>query len=130
MTSPQTPTPSKAALWAGRILSALTVLALLLSGIMKLGHSATLNDGFKHLGLPISLAFGLGILEMGVAVIYVIPRTAVLGAILITGYFGGAILAALRIGDPWIPQLLIGVLAWGGLWLRDVRLRALLPLVR
>jgi len=130
MTSTQTTTPSTPALWAGRILSALVVLALLMSGIMKLAHPAMLDDGFKHLGLPINLAFGLGVLEIGVAVIFVIPRTAVIGAVLITGYFGGAILASLRVGDPWIPQLLIGVLAWGGLWLRDVRLRALLPLVR
>ena len=130
MTSTQTTTPSKPALWAGRILSALVVLALLMSGIMKLAHPAMLDDGFKHLGLPINLAFGLGVLEIGVAVIFVIPRTAVIGAVLITGYFGGAILASLRVGDPWIPQLLIGVLAWGGLWLRDVRLRAFLPLVR
>jgi len=101
-----------------------------MSGIMKLAHPAMLDDGFKHLGIPINLAFGLGVLEIGVAVIYLIPKTAVLGAVLITGYFGGAILAALRIGDPWLPQLLIGVLAWGGLWLRDVRLRAFLPLVR
>jgi hypothetical protein len=106
------------------------VLALLLSGIMKIVHPATLDEGFTHLGLPLNLAFGLGVLEIGCTIVYVIPRTAVIGAILITGYLGGAILACLRVGDPWILQVLLGVLTWGGLWLRDVRLRALLPLVR
>ena len=130
MTSTQPTTPSKTALWTGRILSALPVLALLLSGIMKIVHPATLDEGFRHLGLPINLAFGLGVLEIGCTIVYVIPRAAVIGAILITGYLGGAVLACLRVGDPWFPQVLLGVLAWGGLWLRDVRLRALLPWVR
>lgn len=122
--------PSKAALWVGRVLSALPVLALLLSGIMKLVHPAMLDESLKHLGVPGNLVFGLGVLEIGCTMIYLIPRTAVIGAVLVTGYLGGAILTCLRVGDPWLPQLFLGVLVWGGLWLRDVRLRALLPLVR
>src|ERR1700690_3096529 len=122
--------PSTAALWAGRILTAIPVLIMLLSGIMKIVHPPIIDEGFKHLGIPINLALGLGILEVSCAIIYAIPRTAVIGAILLTGYFGGAMLTSLRVGEPWIMQFFVGVLAWGGLWLRDLRLRALLPLVR
>ncbi len=121
---------SKAALWTGRVLSALPVLLLVFSGVMKLMRPPSLDEGFKHLGLPINLAMGLGLLEVGCAIVYAIPRTAVLGAILVTGYLGGAMLTCLRVGDPWIPQFLLGVLIWGGLWLRDLRLRALIPLMR
>jgi hypothetical protein len=121
---------SKAARWTGFVLSALPVLMLLFSASMKLIHPPMLDEGFKHLGLPVGFALGLGLLELGCTIVYVIPRTAVLGAILLTGYLGGAMLTHLRIGEPWIMQLLLGVLVWGGLWLRDPRLRALIPLVR
>jgi len=89
-----------------------------------------LEESFSHLGLPGSFAFGLGLLEIGCTVIYLLPRTAVLGAILLTGYLGGAILTTLRVGDSWIMPLLLGVLIWGGLWLRDRNLRAKLPFVQ
>ena len=71
--------------------------------------------------------FGLGLLEFACAVIYLIPRTSVLGAILVTGYLGGAILTGLRVGDSVLAPAILGVLAWGGLFLRDTRLRALIP---
>ena len=72
--------------------------------------------------------FGLGILEFAVAAIYLIPRTAVLGAILIAAYMGGAVAAHVRVGDPFVVQIGIGVLAWLGLWMRDTRLRSLIPI--
>ncbi|MBS1789140.1 MAG: DoxX family protein [Acidobacteria bacterium] len=114
--------------WAGYILGALPVLMLLFSGVLKLVKPPALVEGFAHLGYPISTALGIGILEITCTIIYLIPRTAVLGAILVAAYMGGAITTHLRIGEPFILQFLLGVLAWGGLYLRDPRLRALLPL--
>ncbi|NJN37230.1 MAG: DoxX family protein [Nitrospiraceae bacterium] len=73
------------------------------------------------------LAFGLGVLELVCVILYIIPRTAVLGAILLTGYLGGAILTHLRVGDPFIGPVVFGVFIWGGLFLRDPRVRALIP---
>ncbi len=129
MESP-TPPVSKKALWIGRVLSALPVLALLLSGCMKFSTSPQMTDGFAHLGWPMSLAVTLGIVELGCTVIYLIPATAVLGAILLTGYLGGAMATCVRIGDAWYLQFILGVLLWGGLYLRDPRLRVLIPLRR
>ncbi len=125
----QTASVSKKKLWAGRILSALPVLLLLFSGVMKLMKPAAVVQGFAHFGYPESLALSIGILELACAVVYVIPRTSVLGAILMTAYLGGATATHVRIGDPsfFIPVIL-GVLVWGGLFLRDDRLRALIPL--
>ncbi|HWY86536.1 MAG TPA: DoxX family protein [Gemmataceae bacterium] len=120
---------SKSALWAGRILSALIVLALVMSGSGKLAGGPDVVKGFQDLGWDPSYALGLGILEIACAVIYAIPRTAVLGAILVTGYFGGAIATHVRLGQPlFIAALTLGVIAWLGLYLRDNRLRALVPL--
>jgi hypothetical protein len=119
---------SKAALWAGRVASALPVLMLVFSGVMKLVKPAPVVEGFAHLGWDDQLALGLGILELGCTTIYLIPRTAVLGAILLTGYLGGAIATHVRIGEPYFLQAGLGVLVWLGLYLRDARLRALLPL--
>jgi len=119
---------SKKTLWAGYIMSAPPVLMLLMSAVMKLIKPPPVVEGFAHLGLPESLALGLGILEIACAVIYVIPRTAVLGAILLTGYLGGATVTHLRVGDPFFAPVIVGVLVWGGLFLRDDRLRALIPL--
>lgn len=122
---------SKGALWTGRVLSYLPCLLLLFSGGMKLVHPPSLDEGFAQLEIPIGLAFAIGVLEIGCTILYLIPRTAILGAILLTGYLGGAILTHLRVGDPsWVLPLLLGVSLWGGLWLRDARLRALTPLVR
>jgi uncharacterized membrane protein YphA (DoxX/SURF4 family) len=112
---------------AGYILGILPCLLLLASGTMKLANATGLAEGFQHLGLPMSLRVGLGILELTCTAIYLIPRTAVLGAILLTGYMGGAILSHVRVGDPFFTQVLIGVCLWGGLYLRDERIRALIP---
>ena len=119
---------SKPVLWAGWIISALPVLMLLSSGITKLVKPAFVVEGFTHLGWDESLALNLGILELFCTVVYAIPRTAVLGAILLTGYFGGAIATHVRIVEPFYGALVLGVLVWAGLYLRDARLRALLPL--
>jgi hypothetical protein len=81
-----------------------------------------------HLGYPGTAFLTLAILEITCVVLYAIPRTAVLGAILMTGYLGGAVASHFRVGDVPIPQVLLGILAWGGLYLREERLRALLPL--
>lgn len=128
-TTPITPV-SKSALWTGRVMSVLPVLLLLFSGIMKFLPSPQLNEGFAHLELPVRLAPALGVLELLCTVVYLIPRTALLGAILLTGYLGGAILAHLRVGDPCWMQVVLGVILWGGLYLREPRLRALMPLVQ
>lgn len=121
---------SKAALWSGRIMSALPVLLLTFSAVMKLAGPPDLAKGFDHLGWPVSLAIALGLLELACVVIYLIPRTTVLGAILLTGYLGGATATHLRVGDPFIATILPGILIWGGLWLREPRIRALIPLTR
>jgi hypothetical protein len=104
---------------------------LLFSGVLKLTGMDAVLEGFAKLGYPASLILGLGILEIACVVIYVIPRTAILGAILLTGYLGGAVATHVRVGDPLFSQALIpfylGVLVWGGIFLRDDRLRALIP---
>jgi hypothetical protein len=131
MNNPSLPSPvSKGALWTGRVMSALPVLLLLFSATMKFSATPDLAKGFEHLQLPLTFAAGLGVLELVCTLLYAIPRTAVLGAILLTGYLGGAILTHLRVGDPVFTHPIMGVFIWGGLWLRDPRLRALIPLVR
>jgi len=124
----QTVSSSKKRVWAGRFLSALPVLLLLLSGVMKLAKPPAVVEGFARLGYPESLALGIGILEIACTVLYVIPRSSVLGAILLTGYLGGATATHVRVGDPFFAPVVLGVLLWAGLFLRDDRLRALLPL--
>jgi hypothetical protein len=118
---------SNEALWTGRVMSAVPVLMLLFSATMKLMHPPQLDEGFAKLGWPVGLALMLGILELACTVVYLVPRTAVLGAILLTGYMGGAIATHVRIGDPVYLHIAFGVLIWGGLYLRDPRLRALIP---
>jgi hypothetical protein len=128
VTKPIVHTESKGTIWTGRILSALPVLALGMSGVMKIMGGPKLAEGFNHLGWPITMAKVLAILELGSVIIYLIPQTAILGAILITGYMGGAIATHLRIGEPVYLQALMPILAWLGLYLRESRLRALIPL--
>jgi hypothetical protein len=120
--------PSKALFWTGIICSTLPVLLLLFSGVMKLIQPEGMKEGFDHLGWPMKLALPLGILELTCTVIYLIPKTSILGAILLTGYLGGAIATHVRIEEQFIPQTIAGILVWLGLFLRDARLRALLPL--
>ena len=122
------PAPSAAMVWTGRVLSALPVLLLTMSGVMKVMQPPDLAKGFEHLGWPLGLAWPLAVVELGCVVVYVAPQTAVLGAILITGYLGGAIATHVRIGDAWHMPLLIGVVVWVGLDLREPRLRKVIPL--
>ena len=123
-------TPSKAARITGWIMTILPSLMFVFSAVMKFVPSPQLTEGFTHLQLPISWAMNLGVLELGCLVVYLIPRTAVIGAILLTGYLGGAMLTHLRVGEPPVVHVILGVVLWGGLYLRDPRLRALIPLVR
>jgi DoxX-like family len=118
-------------LWAGRIVSALPALLLLFSGTMKLLRVPAVIEGMAHYGYPEHLLLYIGILEVGCTIVYVIPRTAILGAILMTGYLGGATATNVRMGDPsLIGPVLAGVFVWAGLYLRDGRLSALLPMRR
>jgi hypothetical protein len=105
-------------------------IRLLTSGInLAFLHSPEVRESFARFALPASLSLPIGILEFLCALIYVIPRTSVLGAILLTGYLGGATATHVRIGDPtFIVPVIVGVLIWGGLFLRDARLRSLAPL--
>lgn len=128
-----TPTPpvSKAARWTGYVMSALPVLMLLMSAVMKFAKPPTVVEGFARMGFSPSSCNTLGVLEILCTAVYLIPRTSILGAILVTGYFGGAVCAGYRIGDPnAYGPVILGVLAWGGLYMRDPRLRALIPLRR
>lgn len=119
---------SKMALWSGRVISALPVLMLLMSGIMKLAKPAFVVEGIAKAGWDENLLLGLGIVELACTALYVIPQTSVLGAILLTGYLGGATATHVRIGEPWFGPVLFGVMLWLGLALRDPRLWALIPL--
>jgi len=116
--------------WGGRGISILLSLAFILSAGMKLKGGTEVTQGMAHLGLPDSLTVPLAILEFSCVVVYLIPATSVLGAILLTGYMGGAICAHVRVGDPFLIQCALGVLVWLGLYLRDARLRELIPLRR
>jgi DoxX-like family len=109
-------------------MSALPVLLLVVSGIMKIAKPPSLVEGFQHYGYSENLAVGIGILELICTVIYLVPRSAILGAILLTGYLGGATATNVRVGDSFFPTVLLGVLVWGGLYMRDRRLRELIPL--
>ena len=125
---------SKGRLWTGRIMSALPSLFLLVDGIGKLIKPAPVVEGTVQLGYPESVLLGLGIVLLACTVLYVIPRTAILGAILLTGYLGGAVATHVRVGNPLFSHVLfpvyVAVLIWGGIYLRDERLRALIPLRR
>ena len=115
-------------LWIGWILSAVPVLMLLMSGVMKIAQTAEVVKGFAD--WPPGSAVPIGIVELACTVVYLVPRTAVLGAILATGYLGGAVATHVRTLDNFVPPVIVGVLVWAGLYLRDARLRALLPLRR
>ena len=116
--------------WVGRVISVLASLMFLMSAGMKLKGGPELAEGMAHLGLPSSMVVPLAILELTCVVIYLIPITSVLGAILLAGYIGGAICTHWRVGDPFIVQILLGIFVWLGLYLREDRLKALIPLRR
>ena len=117
--------------WTGWIISILPVAMLLMSGVMKLQKPPEVLEGIEKLGWSEDLLPSLAIVEIGCAVIYLFPPTAVLGAILLAGYLGGAIATHMRAGDPFIPRMLVpivlGVVVWLGVYLREPRLRAVLP---
>ena len=116
--------------WVGRIVTALPVLFLIFDLSIKLAHIQPVTDAFAKLGIPDDLAVTIGVLELLCLVVYLIPRTAVLGAILCTGFLGGAIMIHVRIGDPLFSHILfpvyVGGLLWLGLYLRDPRIRTLI----
>lgn len=123
------PSNSKAMLWIGWVLGGLASLLLLFSGVLKFTPvTPETEEGLRHIGWGADQVGTLGILEIASAILYLIPQTAVLGAILVTGYMGGAIATHLRVGDPVIAQTIIPIVFWLGLWLRDPRLRQLLPI--
>ena len=118
---------SKGMLWTGRVLSVLVTLSLFFSGTLKLMKHKTVMDEFTRFDYPESVVLGIGITEIACAVIYLIPQTAVLGAILLTGYLGGATATHVRVDDPFYSPIIMGVVLWIALWLRDARLRTLVP---
>ena len=113
--------------WVGRVLSILASLLLLFSAAMKFKGGPDVAEGFAHLGLPERMRIPLGILELTCTVIYLIPRTAVLGAVLLAGYLGGVICTHWRVGDSIIIPVVLGGVIWLGLYLREDRLRQLIP---
>lgn len=124
-----TSTVSKTTLWTGRVMSALPILLILLGSVMKLMKHPSVLEGFARAGLPERLILPVGLIELVCVVVYLIPQTSVLGAILMTGLLGGATITTLRVSDPTYPMpVVFGMLAWGGLYMRDLRLRALIPL--
>jgi hypothetical protein len=122
------------ALWAGRVMSAFIVIALVADGTIQLFAPATIASMLQETGFAMDLTRVVGPIILASAFLYAIPATAVLGAILVTGFLGGAICAHVRIGElgspPEIISLLLGAMTWGGLYARDPRIRALLPTIR
>jgi hypothetical protein len=115
-------------LWIGRIMSGFVSLFLLVDGGARLARFAPYVDGMTRFGYTADLAPWVGLTLLFCTVLYVIPRTAILGTILLTGYLGGATASQVRVGDPWfLFPVALGVMAWGGLWLRDAGLRELIP---
>jgi len=121
---------SKGALWAGRIISALVVLFMLFDSITKILRTQQVIDATVRIGFPVSTIVGIGVTLLISTILYVIPQTSILGAILLTGYLGGATAANVRASPLFntVFPILFGILAWLGLYLREGRLRALLPL--
>ena len=121
---------SRKKILAGRIITALTVLFLLFDGAVKVLNLSAAVEPTTRLGYPAGIVIGLGIIELACVVTYLLPRTSVLGAVLLTGYLGGATATHVRIGDPFFFPVVIGIMVWAGLYLREERLRPLLPLRR
>ena len=119
-------------IWTGRLMSALVVVFLLFDSVIKLLDMTVVQESMAQLGYPVNLDRLIGLIEFICLALYVIPRTSILGAILLTGLLGGAIATHVRVGDPLFSHVLFGVylglLAWGGLYFRDDRLRTLIPL--
>jgi hypothetical protein len=117
--------------WAGRIMSGLPTLFLLVDGVMKLFKPRVVVETTLQLGYPESAIVGIGVTLLVSTLLYLLPRTSVLGAVLLTGYLGGAVATHIRVEGPAFNVLFpifFGLLLWGGLWLRDRRLQEILPL--
>lgn len=127
----QTGSVSKGRLWAGRIIGGLPALFLLVDAIMKFFKPPVVIEATVKLGYSESVIIGLGVVLLASTILYLIPKTSILGAILLTGYLGGAVATHVRVGEGWFSILFpmfFGVLLWAGLWLRDERLQKLIPL--
>jgi hypothetical protein len=122
------PPVSKKLFWAGCVVSALPVLLLVMSGVMKLLKVDEVMESFPKLEWNPSFAVPLGIVELACTLLYLVPQTCVLGAILLTGYLGGAVATHVRIEEPFYTPVILGVFVWLGLFLRYAKLRALFPL--
>jgi len=116
--------------WVSWVISVLICLMFLFSAFLKIKGGPEVLQGMGHLGMGPELLTPLAIVEISCVVLYLIPATSVLGAILLTGYIGGAICTHLRVGDPFYVQILLGVLVWLALYLREDRLKPLIPLRR
>ena len=114
--------------WTGRVITIVVSLLFFFSAGMKFVGGAEVKEGMAHLGLPESMMVPLGILEAACTVIYLIPATSVVGAILLAGYMGGAICTHWRVGDPFVGQTAIALVIWLAIYLREPRLKALIPL--
>jgi hypothetical protein len=119
--------------WTGRLISGLVVLFLLFDATIKLLNLEMVRRSYVELGYPPGVGLAIGLIVLACAVLYAFPRTAVLGAVLITALCGGAIASQLRIGSPLFSHVLFGVyvaaLAWGGLWMRSESVRSMLPVI-
>jgi hypothetical protein len=127
-----TASPSNARLWTGRVLTTLTTLFLVFDGVMKLFQPQPVTQAMTQLGFPLHLSVPIGIILLVCTLLYALPRTAVFGAMLLTGYLGGAIVVQMRIDAPLLSTTLFpiyfAVLLWAGIYLREPRLRALIPI--
>ena len=128
------PAVSSGWLWTGRVIAGLIALFMLMDAAMKFAKPAPVAEAFVRTGWPIDLSVPLGVILLTSVVLYLIPRTAVLGAILLSAYFGGAVATNLRLHEPLFSHTLFpvyfGVLTWLALWLREPRLNELIPLRR
>lgn len=131
MSTSATPTSSRR-LWTGRILSGLGALFMAFDGTIHILRIAPVVDAFGQLGYPLGVSATLGFIELICVALYLFPRTSVLGAVLLTGYLGGAIATQVRVGAPLFSTTLfpvyVALLLWGGLYLRDERVSSLIPL--
>jgi DoxX-like family len=124
------PARSRRALWAGRVMSGLAAGFLIFDSVGKLLEVQPVIDGTQQLGYPADIVFSLGVILLSCVLAYLVPRTSVFGALLLTGYLGGAVATHVRVGNPLFTHVLfptyVAALLWGGLMLRDTRLRAVL----
>ena len=123
----ETPAVSNTSIWLGRVLSGLAILLFLFTGMFGLLKPTVAAQGFLHYGYPEGSMVRIIIAEIACAALYAIPQTSVLGAILLTGYLGGATATHVRVGEPFFLPVIVGIAVWLGLYLREGRLRTLVP---